>query len=262
MARYRRRHDRDTPRGWFSLFVRLGGWAAMILGAAVVVTTTFSAGALFLADKFDREGALAYAVVTGKRVGERQDANGDTRQVFLVEFTYKVRGGGSPAGRVTEAEVTAPYFNRTLVEEEVPIRYLVSDPSRVEADIGYYRGKGELLRWTGLALGIGGLIVLWLTGSRTNRAILARRDGDKRLASVTSIEQLRLTVRGARQGRLHWREEDGRTGASLAHPVQWLRDRYRPGDRIVVFRLGDFAVWEGDVGPPERDVARLRPPPE
>ena len=65
---YQRRHDRDDPRGWFSLFVRLGGWASLILGVLLLVATLISAIQLAIADRMDTEGRFTSAVVVGKRV--------------------------------------------------------------------------------------------------------------------------------------------------------------------------------------------------
>ncbi|MDF0599939.1 hypothetical protein P1J78_04270 [Psychromarinibacter sp. C21-152] len=242
MGAYRRRHDRHRPRGWWSLFIRLGGWVGLILGALLLVVTTFSAGALFLADRLDRSGALAYAVVTDTR--EAPSAEGTEH---YVTFTFKAKGGG---GRTVETAVSPGYYADARIGDERPIRYLLDDPTQVEEDLGAYRRVGTRLRWIGLAVGLAGLAALWVFGKRANRAVRVRRDGRRVLADVMGVRELRVTVNGARQGRLTWREPDGKTGESLMRPVAWLRETYRPGDRIVVYRLGRHAYWEGDVGPP------------
>ncbi len=252
MARYRRRHDRHQPRTWFSLFVTFGGWAALGIGALVVVITLFSAGALGLAARFDRDGALAYAVVSDKRMTQTTDSKGNVTRDYFVVFAFKVRGG---TGQRVETEVPAAYFHGVDEGEERPIRYLRSDPTTVESDIGYYRRTGLWLRWLGLVLGLAGLAALWRFGARANRAVKVRRDGEKRYARVTGIREVKLLVKGAPQGRLVWREEDGQVGESLLHNAEWLRGRYAPGEPVVVFRHGRHAFWEGDVGPPKREVA-------
>ncbi|MDJ0826448.1 MAG: hypothetical protein QNJ16_13170 [Rhodobacter sp.] len=248
---YRRKHDRHWPRGWFSLFLRLGGWASLALGVGLLVVTAFSAGTLYLADRFDREGRLAYAVVADMRVVETVDDDGDVARDHFVTFTYKTRGGG---GRTQEVEVSAAYFGGVAEGDERAIRYLASDPGRVEVDIGRYRRTGVVLRWIGLGLGVLGLAALWLFGAQANRAVKVRRDGEKRFAEVSGITETNVRVNGRRQGRLTWREADGRVGRSLMRDAGELRGLYRPGDRIVVFRLGRHAFWEGDVGPPRREV--------
>jgi hypothetical protein len=241
MADYVRRHPRHRPRGWWSLFLRFGGWTALVCGALLLVTTLFSAGALYLADRLDRSGALANAVVTGKRT------EGETR---LVTFTFKARGG---PGRTVETEVSRAYYNAVREGAERKIRYLVEDPDWIEEDLSRYRRTGVLLRWTGLVLGLTGLAMLWLFGKAANRAVRVRRDGERRLAEVTGLAAAGSRF-GPAQGRLEWREPDGSTGASLPRDMDWLRARYAPGDTIAVFRLGRHAFWEGDVGPPHREA--------
>ncbi|MDF0597034.1 DUF3592 domain-containing protein [Psychromarinibacter halotolerans] len=242
MTTYRRRHHRTEPRSWFSLFLRFGGWAAIVLAVALLVTTLFSAGALFLADRIDRDGALAYATVTDKR------AEGETR---FVTFTFKARGGG---GRTETVTVDPSYYDSLAEGDERPVRYDPETPGAVETDLGFYARIGARLRWGALVLGLLGLAALWAVGQRANRAIKVRRDGDRRMADVMGVRDLRLRIGGAQQGRLTWREPDGRTGESFPHDADWLRKTYGPGDQIVVFRLGRHACWEGDVGPSRQDT--------
>ncbi len=242
MTDYRRRHKRAQPRSWWSLFLRYGGWAAILLAAAVLLTTLFSAGALFLADRIDRNGALAYATVTDKR------EDGDAR---FVTFTFKARGGG---GRTETVAVEPTYYDSIAQGEERPIRYDPETPGVVETDLSYYARIGTRLRRGALVLGLLGLWALWAFGQRANRDVKVRRDGEKRMADVMGVRQLRRRVGGEPQGRLMWREPDGRTGESFPHDAKWLRETYAPGDRIVVFRLGRHACWEGDVGPPQREM--------
>ena len=250
--KYKRRHSRTRPRGWFSLFLRLGGWACLILGVLLVVLTFFSASALYLADRMDADGRLAWAAVTDKRVGVTTDSDGDESRAYFVTFTYKTREGG----RATEAEVPEALFRSLGIEDEHLIRYLRADPTQIEYEIGQYRQNGEALRYVGLAMGLVGLFFLWRFGGQTNAAILARRDGEKRFAVITGIVDSGVEVNDREKGRLEWREQDGQTGRSLMRDLQELRDLYEAGDRIVVFRLGETAYWEGDVGPPRREIGR------
>ncbi len=241
MTDYVRRHPRHLPRSWWSLFLRFGGWTALVCGALLVVTTLFSAGALHLADRLDRAGALANAVVTGKRTA------GETH---LVTFTFKASGG---PGRTVETEVSRAYYNGVREGAERPVRYLVEDPDWIEEDLSRHRRIGVLLRWSGLVLGLTGLAMLWRFGQAANLAVRVRRDGERHLAKVTALRPAGSRV-GPPQGLLEWREPGGQTGASLPRDMDWLRARYAPGDTIAVFRLGRHAFWEGDVGPPRREA--------
>lgn len=247
---YRRRHDRHSPRGWFSLFLRLGGWVSLIFGVVLVVLTLFSASALYLADRMDRDGRFARAAVVDKRVVIGVDSDGDETRSYFVTFAYKTSDGG----RTAEANVKRAFYDAAAPGDEQLIRYLRDDPGRIEHEIGQYRASGNVLRNIGLLMGVIGLAALWVFGQRANRAVKVRRDGEKRMAAVTGIRETNVKVNSRRQGRLMWREEDGRTGESLMHDIGELSRLYKGGDRIVVFRLGRHAYWEGDVGPPQREV--------
>ncbi|MCG6903385.1 MAG: hypothetical protein LJE68_11965 [Rhodobacter sp.] len=248
--RYRRKHDRHRPRGWFSLFLRLGGWISLIFGVVLVVLTLISATNLYLADRMDRDGAFAQAAVTGKRVEIGTDSDGDETRTYYVTFAYKTSAGG----RTAEAIVDRAFYTAAAVDDEHLIRYLRDDPGRIEHEIGQYRRGGTVLRYIGLVTGLIGLAALWFYGQRANRAVKARRDGEKRYAVIQRIAETGVTVNDRPQGRLEWREEDGQLGKSLMRSMAELRKLYEAGDRIVVFRLGRDAYWEGDVGPPRREA--------
>lgn len=247
---YRRRHDRHLPRGWFSLFVRFGGWVSFIFGVLLVALTAFSASSLYLADRMDSDGRYARAAVLDKRVVISTDSDGDEVRDYFVGFAFKTSDGGARA----EAKVSRAFYERAKPDDEHVIRYLRADPSQIEYDPGSYRRSGALLRNIGLAMGLVGLGALWFFGGQANRAIKARRDGEKRFAVITEIREINVEVNDVTQGRLHWRETDGKTGQTLMHDMPKLLNLYDAGDRIVVFRLGSDAFWEGDVGPPKREI--------
>lgn len=250
MAGYVRKHDRTRPRGWFSLFVRLGGWGALIAGIVLLALTTFSAINLRIADRLDADGRFARAVVVDREMVQSTDSDGDTTYSHYLTFRFKTEDGG----RTQRVRVGSDYYSDALVGDERVIRYLRGDPATLETEVGAYRRVGTVLRWIGLAFGIAGLVTLWSFGQAANRAIRARRDGEKRRAVVTEIRDTAVRVNNRRQARLIWREEDGRTGRSLMRAGEELRRLYDAGDEIVVFRLGRHAFWEGDVGPPAREV--------
>lgn len=245
-----RKHDRAYPRGWLSLFLRLGGWSALVFGAVLLVLTFISAVNLAIADRMDTEGRFASAGVVAKRITQSTDSDGDTTYSYYVTFRFKTPEGGHEV----ERNVGRAYYYDAEIGDERIIRYLQSEPDRIEHDIGAYRRGGVILRWVALFFGLAGLFMLWRYGSEANRAILARRDGEKRVAVITAIRNTNFKVNNRRQGRLEWREEDGRTGRSLMRNAEELHRLYDAGDKITVFRRGRHAVWEGDVGPPRREV--------
>lgn len=244
---YRRKHGRRVPRGWFSLFTRLGGWLSLIAGAGLLLATFFSALSVHLADRLDDAAGYATATITGKSViGDR-----DAPDALRVSFKYKTEAGGQTA----ETDVDAAFFDSVRVGSEHPVRYLRADPSVLELEPRQTKSAGRGLRIIGLVLGLFGLWMLWRSGQRANAAILARRDGEKRYARVTGVVDTGLRINGRARGRLTWQEPDGQTGESLMRDLSGLKDVYKPGDRIVVFRRGKDVFWEGDVGPPRREVA-------
>ncbi len=249
--RHRRKHDRHYPRGWFSLFLRLGGWVCLVAGVALLVLTGISASRLYMADRLDAGGGYSAAVVTGKRFEQSTDSDGDTSTTYYVTFTYK---GGAAGGQTVETSVGSGFYDDVGLQDRRVIRYLREEPTVIEYAPGRYRRIGNILRYIGLGVGLLGLSALWLLGQQTNRAIRARRDGDRRIAKVMDIRGTGVEVNDRQQARLVWREDDGKTGQSLMRDEAELRSLYKTGDRIVVFRLGRYAVWEGDVGPPRREV--------
>ena len=247
---YVRKHDRTRPRSWFSLFIRMGGWSCFIFGLFLFIFSMISAGQLMIADQLDREGRFTTAVVMDKLISVTTDSDGDEETEYLVTFRYKAQGGGREIQRDTDSD----FFHQVSLDDEVPVRYLDDDPTVIEYNIGEYRRGGVAVRWISLIIGIAGLYALWRFGSEANAMILARRDGEKRLAQVTGILETGVEVNDRHQARLTWRESDGRTGKSLMHDRAKLSRLYHAGDEVVVFRLGDQAFWEGDVGPPKREM--------
>jgi len=247
---YRRKHNRLRPRGWFSLFLRFGGWLCLLSGVLLVALTFFSASALYLGDRMDAEGRYARAVVENMRVVVSEGSEGDIERTYFVRFAYKTSNGVLR----TEAEVTSGYYKSTAVGQSTVIRYLRDDPSHIEHEPGSYHRNGLVLRYIGLVIGVIGLGALWWFGTQANRAIKARRDGEKRFAVITAIKDAGIKINGSEQARLVWREEDGQVGESLMRSMYHLCEAYEAGDRIVVFRLGKDAFWEGDVGPPKREM--------
>ena len=242
---YRRKHDRHVPRGWFGLFLRLGGWVCLLAGAGLLILTFVSAISLRVADRLDAEAGYAVATITGKSL----IGDADAPEAWRVTFTYKTEAGG----RTAEAEVSTGFYQSARIGAEVPVRYLRADPGAVVLEPAQNHAAGILLRYSALGLGLVGLVTLWLFGAQANAAILARRDGEKRMARVVAIKPTGVKVNERAQGRLTWREEDGQTGESLMRAAADLKRLYKPGDTVVVFRRRGKAYWEGDVGPPARE---------
>jgi len=248
---YRRKHDRDQPRGWFNLFIRMGGWVALVLGAVLVVLTLISATQEGIADRLDRDGKFSRALVMDKRFTISTDDEGGESYTYYTTFRFKTSVGG---GQELERTVHGNFYENTKIGDEHTIRYLRSDPTVFEYELDLYRNNSNIVRWIGLFFGVGGLLTLWFFGLKTNVALIARRDGEKRFAQVTGIAETNVEINEKAQARLVWREEDGQVGESFMRDRMELSRLYKLGDKIVVFRLGEKAFWEGDVGPPKREM--------
>ncbi len=248
---YHRKHDRHAPRPWFNLFLRMGGWASLIFGVVLVVVTLIATTQLFVADRLDRDGRFTQAVVMDKRFSVSVDSDGDESITYYATFRFKTSEAG---GQEHERSVGGGFYYENEIGDDVTVRYVRGDPDTFEHEIGQYRRAGNVLRWVGLLFGIAGLYTLWRFGNQTNDAIRARRFGEKRMAEVTGIVDTNVKVNDHRQARLTWREEDGQVGQSLMRDRGELSNLYRAGDKVVVFRLDEKAFWEGDVGPPAREM--------
>lgn len=239
-----RKHDRDEPRGWFSLFFRLGGWLALIAALVMLVVAGLMVGYARSAMLFERDGVVTQANILQRRVEVEYD-DGKAKRTYFVRFFFD-----TPTMYTVDVERRVPLsvYEAAIVGEPRDIRYLPDEPERFEHTVGMNAHNGQTARYVGWVVGAIGLGALWHVGMKTNRAILARRDGEELVAEVTQIQRLNVQVNKRQQGRLHWQLPDGTTGRSLMRDANALAT-HSPGDKITVFRRGLDQWWEGDVGP-------------
>ncbi|MEM9474809.1 MAG: DUF3592 domain-containing protein [Pseudomonadota bacterium] len=245
-----RKHDRETPRSWFSLFIRLGGWVSLIAAAVMILVGGLALGYARSAMLFDRDGVVTQAEILHRRVEVSRDSDGDEQRSYYVRFLFD-----TPTGQTVNRDRSVPrgVYDETIVGEPRDIRYLPYAPERFEHTIGANAANGRTARLIGWIVGAVGLGTLWYVGMKTNRAILARRDGEAVVAEITQMQRLKIEVNDRPQARLHWRLPDGAEGKSLMRDASKLT-AYSPGDTITVFRRGHEMWWEGDVGPRAEDA--------
>ena len=239
-----RKHDSDTPRGWFSLFFRLGGWVSLIIALVMMVVAGLMVGYARSAMLFERDGVTTQARILERRKEvERND--GKATHTYFVRFFFD-----TPTLHSVNVERVVPMqgYVEAVVGEPRDIRYLPYAPERFEHTVGMTAGNGRIARMVGWVVGAVSLGTLWFFGMKTNRAILARRFGDELVAEVTEMRRLKIEVNGRQQARLYWRLPDGTEGRSLMRDASQLVV-YNAGDAITVFRRGREMWWEGDVGP-------------
>ncbi|MEL6645828.1 MAG: DUF3592 domain-containing protein [Pseudomonadota bacterium] len=239
-----RKHDRDKPRGWFSLFFRLGGWVSLIIALVMMVVAGLMVGYARSAMLFERDGVTTQARILERR-REVEWNDGEATRTYFVRFFFD-----TPTMHTVNVERAVPMhvYDETVVGEPRDIRYLPYEPERFEHTVGLNATNGRIARMVGWAVGAIGLGTLWFFGMKTNRAILARRYGEELVAEVTEMRRLKIEVNGRQQARLHWRLPDGTDGRSLMRDASQLVV-YNPGDLITVFRRGRDMWWDGDVGP-------------
>ncbi|MEM6634348.1 MAG: DUF3592 domain-containing protein [Pseudomonadota bacterium] len=238
-----RKHERDRPRGWFSLYVRLGGWASLAAAGVLVLVSGISLGLERRAHQYETQGVLADAEITRLWVEVDVDSDGDRTTTHYAAFRYS-------AGQRTierDRSVSRSYFFRASEGDWVPIRYLADRPDRFEYRVGQTAENASWALWVGWITGGLGLGVLALIGAQTNRAYLARERGEMLTAEVTGVLETGVSVNNEKRVRLHWRAPDGAVGQSLMTKAFRLA-AYRPGDQITVFRGAKRMWWEGDVG--------------
>jgi hypothetical protein len=144
--------------------------------------------------------------------------------------------------------VPSDVYRDLSVGEVITLRYLDQDPIRVEYPIGENQSSGEVLfgaNWVLLFILAG---CFWWVGQKTNHAIKARRQGQAEWVEVTGTHRSKTGVNKRYRYRLTWRAGDGSTGESMMAAPE-VFSAYKAGDQTLVYRRGNGAWWQGDVGP-------------
>lgn len=232
------------PVPYWKLFLRMGGWIPALVFFFATGVTAISHVELRLAERFEAEGRNATAIVQDRYSRETTDSDGDRHTSYYLVLTFTTRAG-TPV-EVTDS-VSHGTYDRSPPGSEIDIRYLESDPTRIESRVGETRSAAQILQGIALVFGVAALVVLWITGRRAVAAVRARRYGLREMAVVTGHKRTFWRVNNQPRYRLTWREASGRTGVSLAHRYEDLND-IEPGSEIAVYQGLTRAWWAGDVG--------------
>ncbi|MGR3466969.1 MAG: DUF3592 domain-containing protein [Shimia sp.] len=235
----------DKPVSWLRLFLKMGGWVPIGLGVLTLILSAVAWQMEARADRFEREGVYARATITGKEVRESTDSDGDTRYTYLFDLSYRVDGAETTQTKSTGRRD----YRARAVGDVIDIRYLESQPARIDYPIGASRSGATALRWVVLLPGVVALGLLWLMGGWATTAAMTRWNGTRVVARTTGTKRTNTKVNDRYRYRLTWLEPDGRTGESLMHSEADLRAWTDPPRDIVVYRDGENAYWEGDIGP-------------
>ena len=236
--------DHYPARSAMSLFLRMGGWIAIIFTVILLIVSLIGQSNFSTAKRFEAEGQDALAVVEDKYVREGRDSDGNRTYTyyFVLEFVTQRREEMS-----VSTSVGSRLYDRHGVGDELQIRYLASDPDTVEMEEGEYARGAAVLRWVALGLGIVWLGALWVTGRWTVEALRARRYGAVEMAEVVEVMRTNMRVNNRPRYRIVWKDAQGREGRSLlkkAHEVEGWHGR----DPIRIYQGLKRSWWAGDIG--------------
>lgn len=243
------RHTLTHPVSWMDLFWATKGWLAMIAGVALLIFTLVSVNKYRLAHEFATTGVWTTAEITKMRT-RRSDDDTD----YLVTFAYQA--GTRQLSR--ERDTGGSYYRRHDVGDQVDVKYLPQRPTKFEYKDGQTHSSAQVFQIIAGIAGVLGCGVLWWSGSKANKAVLARRYGVRSVATIERFVEHKNSGKPTGRGYMIFRTKDGLRGESLNGNIRELR-ALGSGTEIVVFVRGRDVWWEGDVGPRE---ARTTPIPD
>ncbi len=231
-------------RSLISLTFGAGGWMFLIVLVMAIGLGLSSVLSLQTEQDFTREGQTAEAVILSKSTRINGMGTGKTRNtVYTVRYQFET-ANGTPENGIQG--VSKAFFDSVEKDRTYPVRYLLSDPTTSEIEIGRGVQSGnQFLQLSALlfVVGLGGMII-WVR--RAKAKITLRDSGEIRRAEVMAHDLIVRKNAEAKYGRATWREGDniGQTGAL---PVNSLP---QVGQMITLYTVpsGKPAIWEGEVG--------------
>jgi len=217
----------------------MNGWMVLIAAAVLIFMTV--ASMIFYRDA--QLLATQGATVTGEVRGKYTKQTGDSDK-YILSFRFVVDANRYDADRTVRRSV----YNKFTQGDKVDITYWTKDPRKFEFMRGQTRRNAQGKQFFALIAGVVALGLLWRFGSRTNRAVLARRHGVRTTATISNIVERMNSGQRTGFGYMIFRTQDDKRGESLDHPMDKLR-ALQSGADIVVFQRGEDVWWEGDVGP-------------
>ena len=237
----------DAPfpkRSLISLTFGAGGWMFLIVLFVAIVLGLSAVLSLQTGQDFTREGQTTEAVILSKSARINGAGTGKARTtVYTVRYRFET-ADGTPENGIQG--VSKAFFDSVEKDRNYPVRYLVSDPTTSEVEIGRGAKAGNQFLMVSALLfvvGLGGMAI-WVR--RAKAKITLRDSGEIRRAEVMAHDLIERKNAKAKYGRATWREGDniGQTGAI---PVDRLPD---VGQMITLYTApsGKPAIWEGEVG--------------
>ena len=230
------------PVTWFSLFLRLSGWWALILGAVCLGATLFSVYDYQLAARFDRDGIMVPVTVSRVWVTTSHTKHG-TQRHYHGTLEYSVAGQHFLRDEgLSEAE-----YYRFTTDPRQQMRILADSPAEVETTLGETLGTAHFVQWVALGFGLGALGLGYWFGQEAAAMVLARRLGQAATVPVIGLVETKRKGKPPLRGRLKWIGPTGTEELSLTHDLTLLRD-IPVGSKIEVYIRKGRSFWVQDVG--------------
>ena len=236
--------DHYPPKSAFGLFLRMGGWIAIILTVIFVIVSLIGQSNFSTAKRFEAEGRVALAVLQDKQVRESRDSDGNRTYTyyFVLDFVTQRREQMN-----VRKSVGRGFYDTQDVGDELQIKYLESDPDTVEIQDGDYARGAAVLRWVALVFGIVWLGALWVTGRWTVEALRARQYGTVEIAEVVEVRRSNVRINNRARYRIVWKDAQGREGHSLLKKGNEV-EGWHGRDPIRIYQGVKRSWWAGDIG--------------
>lgn len=233
------RHDRTEPRPWIELFWGYAGWISLLCAAVLLVLTLVSVNAYRDANRLESDGQWTTAEIVRMRI-----SSGDDSDSYFATFAYTV----DDEVFAGEKNVGRSYYQQHDVGDHHDVHYWRQGPDLFELHVGDRKGNAILMQIIALVVGLIGCAALWYSGSKANKAVLARKLGVRTTARIERFVERKNSGTPTGAGYMIFRTADGLRGESLDRSMRELRKLGTGTDVIVYVRKG-HVVWEGDVGP-------------
>ncbi len=225
-------------RSLIGLTFRSGGWMFLFV---LFLATVFGFSAVMSAQTeqaFIREGQTTEAVIIKKSSDSTSHSTS-----YTVSYQFETADGTS---EYDIQGVSRAFFDSVEKGHRYPVRYLPSNPTASEIEIGHGAKSGDQFMTLAALLfviGFGGMLI-WVR--RAKAKITLRNTGEIHRAEVMAHDLIERRNGEAKYGRAIWREGDniGQTGALP------LGNLPQVGQMITLYTApsGKPAIWEGEVG--------------
>ena len=231
---------------WFiKLFVRCGGWVALIpllIGVASTLgSITLGQHAKQLADL----GVPATAIVTAKRISKSNPPSSSRQQPstqYYISLTFTPQKGQKINA---EHRVNLDFYNHNAIGQSFSIRYLPDNPEIHELYKGQLEGQSKATQIVGLAFAILGFgACIWFAKTAL-RALKAREN-------VGIIIEAPVTLRSIWPpvfNKMHYQVGEGattRTHKTFVRPI-WAYRGLKRGSKTRVAITSEGPYWANDL---------------